>query len=146
MPQVPAEMYSKMHNILLGQGLLCDMVSVLLVATTAKVATNFRTGNTVATLENNELTEVLLWVPAFLLGYSSISFIIGFAYGFIGSLMLKYQRAYTKNTHIEMFILLLIGFMSYVTGDLCRVSGVVSIITTAVMFAMYAWYNLSEQG
>ena len=122
------------------------MVSVLLVATTARVTKNFRSGTVVTSLKNNELTEVLVWVPAFLLGYSGISFIIGFSYGFVGSLMLKYQRAYTKNTHIEMFILLLVGFMSYVTGDLCRVSGVVSIITTAVMFAMYAWYNLSEQG
>lgn len=33
MPQVPADVYPTMHNILLGQGLFCDMVSVLLVKT-----------------------------------------------------------------------------------------------------------------
>jgi len=41
--------------------------------------------------------------------------------------------------------MLAVGFISYLIGDLYT-SGVVSIITTALMFAMYGWYNLSDQG
>jgi NhaP-type Na+/H+ or K+/H+ antiporter len=126
-----------MHNILLGQGLFCDMVSVLLVKTMTGMKE--KSGNTT---NGKYMGLFLLDAIYFSLG----SFAIGFIFGFLGCLILKYYRGLTRASHIESVFILLVGYISYVTGDMAKVSGVVSIITTAVMFAMYGWYNLSEQG
>jgi len=46
-------------------------------------------------------------------------------------------------THIELFYLLAMGFFAYYVGELLA-SGVVTIITTSLMFAIFGWYNLSQ--
>ena len=127
-----------MHNILLGQGLFCDMVSVLLVITMTGVNPENNSKKTNGELVGYFLLQGIL--------FSLGSFAIGFIFGFLGCLILKYYRALTRASHVESVFILLVGYISYVTGDMAGVSGVVSIITTAVMFAMYGWYNLSEQG
>ena len=38
MPQVPNDFYPKIHNLLLGQGLFCDAMCVLLVLSCSKIA------------------------------------------------------------------------------------------------------------
>ena len=40
----------------------------------------------------------------------------------------------------------MIAFLVYYIADLIKMSGIISIIVTAVMQAQYAWYNLSPQG
>lgn len=88
----------------------------------------------------------MLWTLFYkLLQYMFGSLVIGFVFGFLGCLMLKHIRHITKQAKWETFFMLTVGFISYLVGDLWT-SGVVSIIATASMFAIYGWYNLSPQG
>jgi len=42
--------------------------------------------------------------------------------------------------------MLLCGFVAYCLGDICKTSGVASIIFTGLVLSIYGWYNLSPQG
>ena len=66
--------------------------------------------------------------------------------GIISGLMTKHFRFLTRNSIHETFVLAVIAFLSYYIADLFEMSGIISIIVTAMMQAQYSWYNLSPQG
>ena len=39
-----------------------------------------------------------------------------------------------------------IAYLSYVTAELCSLSGIITLLMCGVMMANYTWYNLSPQG
>jgi hypothetical protein len=43
----------------------------------------------------------------------------------------------------ESFILICFGLFSYELSELMELSGIVSLLTTALILAHYAWHNLS---
>lgn len=125
-----------MHNIILGQGLLCDLTSLVLTKSSAK------------TFFSHETSKVKI-IGSFILSffeYLSVSLCIGFVFGIFGCLCLKYIRSLTLSATHETFFMFMVCFVSYATGDLAKASGVVAILVTSVMFAIYGWYNLSPQG
>ena len=77
---------------------------------------------------------------------SLVSALIGFVFGVLSGLMTKHFRFLTRNSVHETFLLVTIAFMSYYMADVFEMSGIISIIVTAVMQAQYSWYNLSPQG
>ena len=77
---------------------------------------------------------------------SFVSGLIGLVGGIVSGLMTKHFRFLTRNSIHETFVLAVIAFLSYYIADLFEMSGIISIIVTAVMQAQYSWYNLSPQG
>lgn len=128
--------YPKIFSILLGEGLWNDAVAVVLAQSAEKLVVKHQT-YTFAT--------VGLMVGNFLL-LSLVSGLIGLVGGIISGLMTKHFKFLTRNSIHETFLLLTIAFLSYYIADLFEMSGIISIIVTAVMQAQYAWYNLSPQG
>jgi NhaP-type Na+/H+ or K+/H+ antiporter len=167
MPQVPNEDYKRVHNILLGQGLFCDVVAVLLVMTTCKQAL-------LASKEDNQ-TDRHPYMALFpsLVSFFTVSVAIGVMFGVLASLMLKHCRSlsyYKKHpkkdsahehseedhheaeeheneaaTH-ETFFMLVTGIATYAFGDYVKYSGVCSIITTALVIKTYGYPSLTAKG
>lgn len=122
------------------------MICVCLVKVTAEsgLERNIYYAEKLEESEDNlwDLLLTLFW-KTFYFMFGSLG--IGFVFGFLGCLLLKYMRVITKQAKWETFFMLVVGFISYLVGDLWT-SGVISIIATASMFAIYGWYNLSVQG
>ena len=95
--------------------------------------------------ENYSWTTVSLISSEFLV-LGTCSAFIGFVFGLGSGLVTKHCRFVTRNATHETFLLLIFAAFSYFTADLLKMSGIISIIVTAVMQAQYAWYNLSPQG
>ena len=75
-----------------------------------------------------------------------VSTLVGVFFGVLTGIITKYCRFLTRSSIHETFIMFLFGIISYYISDLLKMSGIISIIVTAVMQAHYSWYNLSPQG
>jgi len=46
----------------------------------------------------------------------------------------------------ESTLIFCMGYLSYVTSEVAHYSGIISLLTSGIVMAHYAWYNLSPQG
>lgn len=76
-----------------------------------------------------------------ILGAGSIG--IGFFFGILASLTLKKLRFITVSSIKETLLVFSYGYLTYSIGELCHMSGIISLLTSGVVMAQYAWYNLS---
>ena len=125
--------YPKIFSILLGEGLWNDAVAVVLAQSAEEL---------VESHQNYTAQTVGLMVINFI-KLTVVSAIIGFIFGALSGLMTKYFRFITRNSVHETFLLATTAFLSYFMADMLKMSGIISIIVTAVMQAQYSWYNLS---
>jgi NhaP-type Na+/H+ or K+/H+ antiporter len=85
-----------------------------------------------------------------LLGIISIS--VGLIYGISLSLIFKHLRFLTISPIIETFSIFAFCYMSYFTSNLIKLpsglemSGIISLLTCAIVSAHYTYYNISPQG
>lgn len=128
--------YPKIFSILLGEGLWNDAVAVVLAQSAEKLVSKHQTYT---------MSTIVAMVGNFFF-LSFVSALIGFIGGVISSLMTKHFRFLTRNSIHETFVLATIAFLSYYIADMFEMSGIISIIVTAMMQAQYSWYNLSPQG
>ena len=73
----------------------------------------------------------------------SLSILIGLFFGFLASYITKRMRFIGQSAIGESFILICFGLFSYELSELMELSGIVSLLTTALILAHYAWHNLS---
>ena len=77
----------------------------------------------------------------------STSILIGLIFGFAASYITKRFRFIATQSAIgESFLLICFGLFSYFLSEVLELSGIVSLLTTALILAHYAWHNLSPQG
>ena len=65
--------------------------------------------------------------------------------------MFKHWRFLTVSAVTETFIMITLGFLSYFTAENTtllglQMSGIISLLTFAIIQSHYTWYNLSPQG
>ena len=125
--------YPRIFSVLLGEGLWNDAVAVVLAQSCEKM---------VETKESISPTSIGMIVVNFFY-LSFISTLIGVFFGILTGLLTKHCRFLTRSSIHETFTLILFGILSYYISDLLKMSGIISIIVTAVMQAHYSWYNLS---
>jgi len=46
----------------------------------------------------------------------------------------------------ESMIVFCFGYLSYTTAEVFHFSGIISLLTSGIIMAHFAWYNLSPQG
>lgn len=75
------------------------------------------------------------------------SILIGIIFGFLSAYLTKKLRFIAKASAIlESFILICFALLSYFISEINHYSGIVTLLTTAVIMAHYSWHNLSPQG
>ena len=128
--------YPRIFSVLLGEGLWNDAVAVVLAQSCERM---------VSSQENISTTSIARVVGNFFM-LSVVSTLIGVIFGVLTGLLTKHCRFLTRSSIHETFTLILFGILSYYISDLMKMSGIISIIVTAVMQGQYSWYNLSPQG
>jgi NhaP-type Na+/H+ or K+/H+ antiporter len=46
----------------------------------------------------------------------------------------------------EVLLVFCFGYLAYGLGEIAKMSGIICLLTTGVIFAHYGWFNLSPQG
>ena len=127
----------KLFSIILGEGLANDAVAIVLYQTMSSFALEDKTFEPATT-------------PFEILGdfmkLFSVSILIGLVFGFFASYITKRMRFIAQSAIGESFILICFGLFSYELSELLEMSGIVSLLTTSLILAHYAWHNLSPQG
>jgi len=99
-------------------------------------------------IENNEefdaATVFIILGQFILLGVVSLA--IGIFFGFLGSFILKELRFLTVSAIKETLFIFSMGMLSYTVSLVGDMSGIISLLTTSIILAHYAWFNLSPQG
>ena len=127
-----------LFSLLFGEGIVNDAVAIILF-------------NTVSKFFYAESNDGFSWKSPFMilydfcmLGICSIS--IGLAYGLLASILFKQMRSLTQSSALECLMIFCVAYMAYVTAELAAFSGIISLLTSGVVMAHYAWYSLSAQG
>ena len=76
---------------------------------------------------------------------------IGVIFGFGTSLLFKHLRFLTSSAVTETFVMMAMGLMAYYISEITVIlgldmSGIISLLTCAIIQSHYTWYNLSPQG
>lgn len=137
---VSYEAQPKLYSCVFGEGVFNDIVSIILF-------------NTVNSLQGSSFywyTPFLIIGQFLLLGIVSIS--IGLIFGIGLSLIFKHVRFLTVSPIIETFLIFSFCYVSYFTSSLIvlpnglEMSGIISLLTCAIVSAHYSYYNISPQG
>lgn len=127
-----------LFSLLFGEGIVNDAVAIILFNTVLK----FFFG-----AEERDITWMApleIFGDFLMLGFCSIA--IGLIYGVIASVLFKNMRSLTLSSTVECLVIFCIAYMAYVTAELAAFSGIISLLTSGVVMAHYAWYSLSSQG
>ena len=131
----PAEK-PKLFSLVFGEGITNDAVSIILFNTVVKF-----------TSEESEFTArstLVIGKDFASLGLKSIA--AGIIFGLLCSYTLKRIRTLTKSPVSECAMIFVFAYISYIAAELWHFSGIITLLTCAVVLANYAWFNLSPQG
>lgn len=124
----------KLFSLVFGEGIVNDAVAIILFNT---VSGAIQSGV-------NIMTPLQIIGSFLALGFGSVG--IGIAYGLFASFLLKKLRFITVSSIKETLHIFCFGYLSYSTGELAGMSGIISMLTSGIIMAHYGWYNLSPQG
>ena len=127
----------KLYSCIFGEGIVNDVVSIILF-------------NTILNLQTVEFT----WYTPFVIVYQFlmlgiVSLTIGLMFGLMTSFIFKRAKFLRVSAITETFLLLAFGMMSYFIADLTvvagiKMSGIISVLTCGIAMSHYTYYNLSE--
>ena len=133
---IKPEKQPKLFSLVFGEGITNDAVSIILFNTVVNFSRSNEEFNAGSTLE--------LTTEFAALGARSIG--VGMLFAILAAYLLKRVRALTKTPVSECACIFSFAYVSYVLAELWHLSGIITLLTCAVMMANYAWYNLSPQG
>lgn len=125
----------KLFSMVFGEGITNDAVSIILFNTVFKY-----TGST-EKFSTQTLFKVILEFTK--LAISSIG--CGVAASFACALFLKHMRFLTHSPVHETLFVFCFGYLGYMFSELFELSGIITLLTSGILMAHYAWYNLSPQ-
>lgn len=133
---VSQEKEPRLFNIVFGEGITNDAVSIILFNTVLRY-----------TKKNAEITGS---TPFSILGgfcaLGFLSLLIGVIFGFLSASFLKFFRSLTHNAINECVVLLCFAYISYAVAEVFHESGIISLLVCGIVQAHYAYYNMSPLG
>jgi solute carrier family 9 (sodium/hydrogen exchanger), member 8 len=78
------------------------------------------------------------------LSFTSVA--IGSLCGFVGALMTKHFRFISHSAIGESSLIISFAMIGYFISEILELSGIVSLLMTAIVMSQYTFYNLSPQG
>jgi len=137
---VKYEEQPRLFSIVFGQGVLNEAVAIILFNTTSGF-TSKPDGK-----EKQFTWETPFEIIGSFLTLGIVSILIGLIFGILSSFVHKWVRDVAHSSIIETSLLFSFGYISYGFSELFHMSGIISLLTTAILMAQYTWYNLSPQG
>ena len=129
----------KLYSCIFGEGVLNDIVSIIL----------FNTVNQLQSVVFGWYTPFQILGEFFMLGIISLA--TGLIIGFITSLMFKHWRFLAHNAICENFVMFAMSLISYFGTTIIvingiEMSGIIALLTFGIVQSHYTWYNFSPQG
>jgi sodium/hydrogen exchanger-like protein 6/7/sodium/hydrogen exchanger 8 len=126
----------KLFSLVFGEGIVNDACSIILFNAVKDFAASGDelNGKAVATIGFDFVQ----------LGIGSLG--MGIAFGLACSYLIKTARSLSKNPVAEITMIFSFAYLSYVCAELAHLSGIISLLTSGITMAHYAWYSLSVQG
>lgn len=126
------------YSIIIGEGLFNDVVVITLFKTTDDYLNAHVTNN-----EKDFGGKEMLTIFGNFLKLCSFSLLIGIFTGFFITYLLKSFRVISHSAIHETFLLIASAMLTYFISEILEQSGITSLVTCALVFAHYSWYNLS---
>jgi sodium/hydrogen exchanger-like protein 6/7 len=123
----------QVRSILLGEGVVNDAVAIVLFHSAMQLSLD--------TLDSNAAFQYLSEF-AFM---CVTSILLGFLCGILSALVTRNFKLLNTQPHHEVALLFLLAYLGYILSMMVGASGVLAILTTAIMMAHYSWYNISEE-
>lgn len=126
----------KLFSVVFGEGIVNDAVAIILFNTVVKFTSAGKTfsGKSVPGVAGDFV--MLL----------AMSLVIGLLFGIICALTFKWLRVCTKSSIMESVLIFIYAYLSYIVSEMLGFSGIISLLTSGIFMASYAWYNLSLGG
>jgi NhaP-type Na+/H+ or K+/H+ antiporter len=64
----------------------------------------------------------------------------------LSAFILKRFRIFSKNPVTEVMMIFCMGYLAYVTAELSKNSGIITLLTVGIVMGHYTWFNLSPMG
>lgn len=125
----------KLFSMVFGEGITNDAVSIILFNTVFKY-----TGSSEKFSPQTVFKVILEFTK---LTFSSVA--CGIAASFTCALFLKHCRFLTHSPIHETLFVFCSAYLGYMIAELLEISGIITLLTSGILMAHYAWYNLSPQ-
>jgi len=125
-----------LYSVVFGEGITNDAVSIILFTTVYR----FTSGK-------SELGVGAAWTISkdfSVLAFNSL--LIGTLFAIGSAYILKRFRVFSKNPVMEVMMIFCIGYLAYVTAELSKNSGIITLLTAGIVMGHYTWFNLSPMG
>merc|ERR1712216_62241 len=126
---LPAESFPRLYAVVFGEGVLNDVMSILLSDATA---------------HRSEPP-----IPGVLLGdilyFCSSSLAMGLAFGLGTSSLFKHAKSLHQDVLRPTALLLLLNYTCYVLAEVCEISSIFALFLCALLCGHYAKHSLSEE-
>lgn len=126
-------------SIILGEGLFNDVV----VFTLYQVVDEYQSGVKHVEDFSAEVGLMILWN---FITLCILSVLIGVLSGFLLTFLLKKFRFVSHSAIHETFLLITWAFITFFMSELLGQSEITSLVSCAIVYGHYTWYNLSPQG
>ena len=77
---------------------------------------------------------------------SVLSIILGLVIGLISAFISKRIKSIKGHTVKEIFLILLLGYLSYIIGETLGLSAIMSLFVCGVTMSHYTFHNISKEG
>ena len=125
-----------LYSVVFGEGITNDAVSIILFTTVYR----FTSGK-------DDFGADAIWTITrdfSVLGFNSL--LIGILFALLSAYILKRFRIFSKNPTMEVMMIFCISYMAYVTSELSKMSGIITLLTVGIVMGHYTWFNLSPIG
>lgn len=150
------------NPILFGEGIINDAVSILLfrsvedlIRNSKDVVINVPDKQEPAEIENGlrmlntqELdlgSGDVVWGLCRFGIIASLSIIIGISFGLAASFVFKNVPTLKIHAAREVFLIILVAYLSYIVSEMCNLSGIMTIFCCGMTMSYYTLYNLSHK-
>lgn len=141
--------YPTLNSILFGEGVVNDAVAILIFKSVEQM---IESGHEHASdpdiidtrgvqIGGKEIGKTIL--DFFILTISSLG--LGIAIGLISAFVFKQVKTLQHHPVLEIFLLLLFGYSSYLFAELFSLSGIMTLFFCGVVMSHYSYHNISAQ-
>jgi NhaP-type Na+/H+ or K+/H+ antiporter len=125
-----------LYSVVFGEGITNDAVSIILFTTVYRfVNGEAKVDGAAAWTITKDFT---------VLGFNSL--MIGIVFAILSAYILKKFRVFSKNPVSEVMMIFCIGYLAYVTSEISKNSGIITLLTVGIVMGHYTWFNLSPMG
>lgn len=125
----------KLFSMVFGEGITNDAVSIILFN---------------AVYQHTSQHEEMTWASPFMIGWDFIklafnSMFVGLIFALGAAFLFKQLRFLTHSPVHETLLVFATGYLAYMVSELFELSGIITLLSSGISLAHYAWYNLSPQ-